>query len=470
MDSILKFIYPNRYIDNDGITQYHLNGVHPAAMQYIKNNMISSNDLHQIIDKIKADNPNSIWDNFFRHSNFLSYYKKYYGTENIIDIDEIKDDGSIYIWPIEVGGTLQDIYTTTNLNVDGNVYNYTLLDTMDERLRSLLKISKVKILINMIHDPLTSCEALYKIEKYFVSMDIDPSNIIILGGNSLNEYYMRYPDAKLKITYGYIMVQQAGDRLEHFPFVSSLGYLSDAVNVNDLNKNDIRPKRFLCWNRTMRSHRIWLAYLALRYNLLENGYFSFLNLLGGGKNTIETQISNLAGRHAGIIYGKKVYSLIPHDLDTHHLSPEKKIGFPTNNNKKDLYLNSYVHITSETVFEESFDCPFYSEKTFHPMVNLQPFIYVGCYGALKLLKEWGIKTFHPFIDESYDNEKNPLTRFKLIAQEIKKLNGMPIQELHDWYYSITDVLIHNQNVLKQFSSTNPFANALADIKKFYERN
>ena len=101
------------------------------------------------------------------------------------------------------------------------------------------------------------------------------------------------------------------------------------------------------------------------------------------------------------------------------------------------------------------------------MVNLQPFIYVGCAGALKQLQEWGIKTFHPYIDESYDDEKDPVIRFKMIENEIRKLNEKPMEEIHEWYYSIKDTLLHNQQQLKTFSTMNPFENAFNDIKKFY---
>ena len=101
------------------------------------------------------------------------------------------------------------------------------------------------------------------------------------------------------------------------------------------------------------------------------------------------------------------------------------------------------------------------------MVNLQPFIYVGCAGALTQLKNWGIKTFHPYIDESYDYEKDDIIRFKMIENEIRKLNEKSIEEIHEWYYSITDILLHNQQQLKTFSTMNPFENAFNDIKKFY---
>ena len=51
--------------------------------------------------------------------------------------------------------------------------------------------------------------------------------------------------------------------------------------------------------------------------------------------------------------------------------------------------------------------------------------------------------FHPFIDESYDDIDNTGERFLAIENEINKLCEKPIKELHDWYWSIKDILKHN---------------------------
>jgi hypothetical protein len=471
MDSILKVVYPNKIVDQTGYIQYLLNGVHPAVIEFIYKKLENCPQLsvYEITEEIKSFNEDSNWDRFFRHSNFQSYYRRHYFNQdqNIVDIDGIKEDGNIYIWPIEVGGSLDDFYRSSTLILDGKTYEYTFVDTINPILLEYIKKGLVKIVINTIHDPLVVGGNLYQIEKYFESHGIDPSNITVIGGNDFQEYYQEYPNGKIKITHGYIMVQQAGERLDGFPYVSSLGYLSDAVRESDLDPKVIRSKRFLCWNRTMRTQRIWLAYLAMKYKLLENSYFSFLNQPGGGLHNIEQVLGEYASNFDVFRYSRSIFDMIPHDLDTGHLPQSEKSGFPTNNNKKEFYLNSYVHITSETIFKEKISCPFFSEKTFHAMVNLQPFIYVGCAGALKILHSWNIKTFHPFIDESYDDEWDPVKRFGMIEAEIKKINEMPIEELHNWYYSITDILLHNQKVLKQFSGMNPFANAINDIKRFY---
>jgi hypothetical protein len=389
-------------------------------------------------------------------------------NENIITIDEIQDDESIYLLPIEVGTGLTDFIGPITLTVDGVTYNYTFVDTIDTRVLDKLKSGKVKLLINLIHEPLDYPDTIDEVEKYFSSHGIDGSNIIIIGGNNFQEYYKFYPKNKIKITYGNLLLQQAGERLNYFPYFSGLVYLSDAVYETDLNSNIVRPKKFLCWNRTMRAHRYWLAYLALKHNLLSDSYFSFLNPSLDINSLTKSLVKYTGDYEESSIYAEQIYKMIPYELDTHHLTAEQKRGFPTDNNKKEFYENSYIHITSETSLGNLMsEGIFFSEKTFHPILNLQPFIYIGCFDALKKLKELGFKTFHPYIDESYDDEKDPMARFKMIEKEIQKINERPIEEIHQWYYSIKDILLHNQTQLKTFSVINPFENVFSDIKKSY---
>ena len=465
MDSILKLIYNNKHGN-----EYLLNGVHSAVISYIEKSSNKDRSVDSIRNEITSFNTTQKWSSFFRHSNFLEYFTKHFGNENIITIDEIQDDGAIYLLPIEVGSGLKDFIGQATLTVDGGTYNYTFVDTIDSKLMPMLKLGKVKLLINLIHDPLVDIEYVDALEQYFNNHGIDGANIIFVSGNDFQEYYKQYPNNKIKITYGNLLLQQAGERLYHFPYTSSLGYLSDAVTEIDLDSNIIRPKKFLCWNRTMRSHRYWLAYIALKHKLLDHNYFSFLN-----HNLDINSLSRILTKYTGNYeesskYYEKIYNMIPYNLDTHHLTDEQKRSFATNNNKKEYYANSYVHITSESGLGNPISNGiFFSEKTFHPIINLQPFIYVGFTGALKQLKAWGFKTFDPYIDESYDDERDTTNRLKMIENEIQKLNNKPIEEIHQWYYSIKDILLHNQQHLKTFSTMNPFENVLNDITKFYTK-
>ena len=112
----------------------------------------------------------------------------------------------------------------------------------------------------------------------------------------------------------------------------------------------------------------------------------------------------------------------------------------------DHYFKSYFSIVNESTFDTSHgdgDTLFFTEKTLKPIMNFHPFILLSNKGTIKKLKEYGFKTFHPFIDESYDNISSRGERFLAIEQEINKLCNKSIEEIHEWYWSIEDVLKHN---------------------------
>jgi hypothetical protein len=216
----------------------------------------------------------------------------------------------------------------------------------------------------------------------------------------------------------------------------------------------------------MRPHRYALAYIALKLNLLENSIFSFLNSFNYSGISIENELKKFSFEKDTRFYSEKICSMIPYEIDTQHLIQNDKTSFSIENSKKDLYTSSYVHIISETRFLEGVSS-FISEKTWRPVNNLQPFIMVSSPNMLKKLHELGFKTFHPFIDESYDSEFDHKTRMSMIYAQIEKLNTMPLQELHNWYYSIVDILLHNQSHLKSFADMNPFEETFNAIIKEY---
>jgi hypothetical protein len=94
---------------------------------------------------------------------------------------------------------------------------------------------------------------------------------------------------------------------------------------------------------------------------------------------------------------------------------------------------------------------------------------LGDYGTLAELKRLGFKTFEPFIDESYDLEIDPKVRILKIEKEIEKLKNKSIEEIHEWYYSIKDILLHNQKHMYSFSDYECYDEILGKIKLDYEK-
>jgi hypothetical protein len=123
---------------------------------------------------------------------------------------------------------------------------------------------------------------------------------------------------------------------------------------------------------------------------------------------------------------------------------------------KNLYLNSYLSIVTESVFfqeETDFPTGYLSEKIWKPIGHCQPFILAGPEKSLQYIKNIGYKTFHPYIDESYDNETNDLNRLKMISDEVKKFANKSKSEKIEFLYNVKDILKYNQNLFLNYANT-----------------
>ena len=80
----------------------------------------------------------------------------------------------------------------------------------------------------------------------------------------------------------------------------------------------------------------------------------------------------------------------------------------------------------------------------------------------------GYKTFHPFIDESYDNETNDLNRLEMISNEVKKFANKNKNEKIEFLNSVKDIVKHNQNLFLNYANTKTKNDCLNIIKSINE--
>ena len=73
--------------------------------------------------------------------------------------------------------------------------------------------------------------------------------------------------------------------------------------------------------------------------------------------------------------------------------------------------------------------------------------------SLEKLRELGYKTFHPYIDETYDTIENDQERMVAIVDEVERLNKLTDSEWLEWQNGIKDIVEHNHNLLKTVDAT-----------------
>lgn len=119
------------------------------------------------------------------------------------------------------------------------------------------------------------------------------------------------------------------------------------------------------------------------------------------------------------------------------------------------FARSLFSVTIETQYCIDYHL---TEKTFKPIAVKVPFIMFCGAGALRDLKNMGYKTFHPYINEAYDNETDDLKRLYMILDEINRLASMSFDDLKLHLAPLEPILEHNyQNFIAR--KTDPFKNA-----------
>lgn len=228
------------------------------------------------------------------------------------------------------------------------------------------------------------------------------------------------------------------------------------------SRNTIRQDYFIYPIRRARDHRIALLHKLASDGILEKGDWSCLDKVGiehGLHMSSTHQFTDLDQERL-----TQLHDQIPRPLreepDSNYLNVA---GWADRHSRQSE--NSYFYIASETYVHGVYKS--LTEKIFKPLINFQPFIFLAFPGALNELRRLGFKTFSPFINEDYDNEQDLYTRMKMISDEISRLCSMSKEDIHNWYWSMEEILIHNHRHLLTIHKNEP--NTAALVKYLYDR-
>lgn len=233
------------------------------------------------------------------------------------------------------------------------------------------------------------------------------------------------------------------------------------VNSVKYSMND-KSKIFLCFNKVERKHRVELLSKIVEAELLDSAYYSFQ---GESKNWY----SFYSWENCDPSVKNNILSIKENLPLTLNITAGRNNPIDIQPDDIKFFNSSYFSLVTETIFYQSpvdmeFESyKFVTEKTYKPIYLKHPFIIVAWPGILKFLNEIGYRTFHPYIDESYDSITDDSLRLNAIVNEVRRLSGFTKEQWREWMISVSDIVDHNHETLKHRLDYN----LTKDIDKFF---
>lgn len=222
------------------------------------------------------------------------------------------------------------------------------------------------------------------------------------------------------------------------------------------------PKKFINFNRRWRLHRPLMMTLLHDKKLIDSGFISF------GQSDFHNDTWDQKWKELQWYYkdspeileilnrNESVKTLPSMYLDTEDLITNRA---EQTDSTDQYYLDSYFSVINETTYhtKPGYDgVVFFSEKIFKAVAMKHPFIVATAPNSLEYFRKLGYKTFHPYINESYDLEMDDGKRMIMIVDEIDRLCKLEGAEFKEFLKQLKMICNHNyHNMINKSVFTYP---------------
>lgn len=267
--------------------------------------------------------------------------------------------------------------------------------------------------------PMESCvfpHQLDHIHSYFANTEIPSSHILYFtcspNGAEVYQKYCIERNLEPSMTPMYI------------PFYMNV-YKQFALEKKIKYNDEPKEKEFLMFNRRWGSHpqRALFLYYLYKEKLIDHFHISFSKHEIDNGGTYTDHLLKFAFYLEDFVIDEtlvqEIESSLPLYLDLDDLTPN--LMYCQSDKTLSLYNTSLINLVAETYFFS--DVIHTTEKTFKPILYMQPFIILSAPNYLKHLRNLGFQTFGTIWDESYDEELNHTKRFFKILELVKEISN-----------------------------------------------
>ena len=442
-----NFILPNAINPQMGIINYIHTLYHGGATTDAFLERDLGDGRNTLLKKIFGDHM-GLWPTTLRHNGPHLRYNCY---QHLVDIVEDavylgKQKRQKYIYPIKLNPHFNEFVAMTwpGAKLHGEFFwKYISQEVLDD-----VKSGNAVIFLDWAQENYID-KSQFEMLHYIIRTGDLPRNSVILGHNSFNaeEIYQSMFDEHDRIvavkSWPFLMFQYS----HRYGIDPKTRMTEDDFNSS---RSRLRNHHFLFRNRRGREYRLALLYKMASDQILDRGDWSMLEPLDVSRGMNMANYYSLGYDHDAV---RNLHQRIPHSLESEPDSDYHNTAGWSDTNAIHS-TNAYFDITTETYMDGSYKS--FTEKICKPLLNFQPFLLIGFTGGLKLLKELGFKTFSPWIDESYDTVSDSNLRLSMIYNEIHRLSMMSKHEIHNWYWEMEDILLHNHRMLINFYKNDQF--------------
>ena len=118
------------------------------------------------------------------------------------------------------------------------------------------------------------------------------------------------------------------------------------------------------------------------------------------------------------------------------------------------------NLVIEAYFSDNvIDWPLITEKIWRNIACKKPFVVIGQKDTLKWFNQLGYQSFHPMINETYDQTSSDYERFMRAFIEAKKVIESSSSEMKSLLNDCEPIFLHNQK---------NFENRVLDLREFLD--
>jgi hypothetical protein len=223
----------------------------------------------------------------------------------------------------------------------------------------------------------------------------------------------------------------------------------------------VETKKFSVLSRALKDWRLKFFFELFNRKLINDCSYSFNNVdpyTHGSPTTIDIKYLNLdLDKWNWRVWHNKADHEIINEIRTWISGmPYEVVGNVldlTSFKLFNLVRRSHIHIVLESSIHNGWNQYNITEKTYRAIAAQRPFIIYGTVNSLKHLRDCdGFKTFHPFINESYDSEMDNDRRKKMILEEMQRIANLPEFEFLELIENCKSIVLHNYEVIRNYQN------------------